>query len=164
MSFEGYYQILCGNGHLSDDDVYDYRQEEGHWKCPACGEREAWRNLVDVTNGSYYENERVDGFVELEVDHEPVYHTCDMGHQHLVSPVTYKIPSKPGIESPPERQTTTAYLRVKLSIEHPMHISPDDAMQKVVSECDYDFDLDDIDAAGVCVKDTEIVDCELAEE
>jgi hypothetical protein len=164
MSFEGYYQILCGNGHLSDDDVYYCRQEEDYWKCTVCGEREAWRNLVDVTNGSYYENERIDGFVELEVDHKPVSNTCDMGHQHLVSPVTYKIPATKGKTSMPDRQLTTAYLKVKLVIKHPAHVDPDEALQRVVSECDYEFDYNDLEVNGISIESTEILDSELEEE
>lgn len=74
MSFEGYYQILCRNGHECGCDCYDqpvfevrekssgsqeydpwFDFEESVWKCPVCGELAAWWNLVDVTNGSYCE-------------------------------------------------------------------------------------------------------------
>ena len=52
MSFEGYYQILCKNGHLYIQDVYEYEQDDEPWKCPDCGEGKAWIHTVDQTNGS----------------------------------------------------------------------------------------------------------------
>lgn len=72
MSFEGYYQILCRNGHLHECNCYlnpnfeDYRGSGDPldydpsyysplWKCPDCGELAAWWNLVDETNGAYCE-------------------------------------------------------------------------------------------------------------
>lgn len=60
MSFEGYYQILCKNGHKHSCDCYEhiiftkdqccYAGEEV-WTC-SCGAHAAWWNLVDQTNGS----------------------------------------------------------------------------------------------------------------
>lgn len=72
MSFEGYYQILCRNGHLhccdcyenpnfedcrgsGDPMDYDPSYDSPVWKCPVCQELATWWNLVDVTNGSYCE-------------------------------------------------------------------------------------------------------------
>lgn len=66
MSFEGHYQILCVNGHLSGADCYDEpnfdwpesEEYEGttyqtpQWTCH-CGAKAAWWNLVDTTNGSF---------------------------------------------------------------------------------------------------------------
>ena len=161
MSFEGYYQILCGNGHLVEDDVYYYQQEGDYWKCKVCGEREAWRNLVDTTNGIYFEDERIDGHVELEIDHQPVSRECDMGHIHSVSPTIYKIPQHPGSVSFPEHICTTAYVKVKLKVQHLQSIDPEDAVQQAVSECDYNFLFDN---SNVKIVDTEITDTELEEE
>ena len=64
MSFEGYYQRLCKNGHSMDVDCYIESDKD---RCAVCGSGIAWHNLVDVTNGSYYENERIDGYVELQI-------------------------------------------------------------------------------------------------
>lgn len=73
MSFEGYYQIVCSNGHEGEcgcyyNPVFEPKEldpsgegfpspygEERLWKCPVCGELAAWWNLVDVTNGCYCE-------------------------------------------------------------------------------------------------------------
>ena len=48
MSFQGYYQIICENGHLSTCDVYDFEFEV--FECPICKGKKAFRNLVDQTN------------------------------------------------------------------------------------------------------------------
>lgn len=60
MSFEGYYRILCKNGHLSSCDCYEdpvfskneCSEGQSEWTC-YCGEVAAWWQLIDVTNGSY---------------------------------------------------------------------------------------------------------------
>lgn len=44
MSFEGYYQQICPNGHYYTCDVYTVGP------CSDCGEGAAWSNLVDETN------------------------------------------------------------------------------------------------------------------
>lgn len=126
MSFEGYYQILCRNGHIASADCYDYPRftierkgvqiendfdriwDEPIWKCPVCGELAAWWNLVDVTNGSYC-NECdgsgckwcidgfIDGHVELELKEPNEYCVCDKcGNSHVVKLQTYHIPKKLG--------------------------------------------------------------------
>lgn len=95
MSFEGHYQILCKNGHLWVPDVYeeDYGEE---FKCATCGEPEAWRNLVDQTNGSWDEfGERIDGWVNLKVKTPGKTCKCkECGHEHQVEEPTFVIPEK----------------------------------------------------------------------
>ena len=119
MSFEGYYQILCRNGHESSADCYEnpYFGEEitdefgtrYPWAC-WCGAKAAWWNLVDETNGSYCDdcnseceedvegcewctNGRIDGYIELEVKTQAEYCTCkDCGNTHHKQEKTYKIP------------------------------------------------------------------------
>jgi len=91
MSFEGYYQNLCSNGHYWTEDVYG----ENYETCPRCGKETVWSNLVDVTNGSYEEGcewdeeHRIDGFVTLEILSEEVCPCC--GH---VKELRYKIPER----------------------------------------------------------------------
>jgi len=63
MSFEGYHQLLCKNGHEWSRDVYedysfdgtDYSDNMKNTICPQCKEKVVWWNLVDLTNGSYDE-------------------------------------------------------------------------------------------------------------
>lgn len=63
MSYEGYVQILCTNGHESVVDCYenpnfggwerdDWEGDVPLWRCH-CGALAAWYNNVDTTNGSY---------------------------------------------------------------------------------------------------------------
>ena len=47
MSFEGYYQIVCKNGHYTEIDVYDTTDDD---KCIDCHQDIIFRNLVDETN------------------------------------------------------------------------------------------------------------------
>lgn len=46
MSYEGYTQRLCANGHLWAEGCYDDVLE-----CPSCGEQSVWSHTVDCTNG-----------------------------------------------------------------------------------------------------------------
>ncbi len=56
MSFEGYMQYVCANGHLVECDVYmeTVRHSPGegvfHKTCLDCGAPIAWSNCVDETN------------------------------------------------------------------------------------------------------------------
>jgi hypothetical protein len=65
MSFEGYYQLLCKEGHYYTADAYFH--ELGDSPCPVCEAGVAWENLVDTTNVE------TEGYVELiptgEIDH-----------------------------------------------------------------------------------------------
>ena len=101
MSFEGYYRVLCKNGHCDTLDCYwspDFNISETNcWLCRDCGKEAAWVNLVNTTNGSYeYQNGkevRIDGYVELEIEEESVTTTCPTcGTKKCIKPQRYKIP------------------------------------------------------------------------
>jgi len=78
MSYEGFIQVLCKNGHYHGIDCYElpiFSTEEGQdwypdqpvWTCPICGSNAFWTNNVDVTNGSFDEDgNRIDGYVEIQ--------------------------------------------------------------------------------------------------
>jgi hypothetical protein len=104
MSFEGYYQRLCEEGHYSTQDCYaSFGVQEADWACPICGKGQAWWNLVDVTNGSFDDEtgERVDGYIELEEKTPAEYCTCSTcGNRHVVKKATYKIPEMCGRRVP----------------------------------------------------------------
>jgi hypothetical protein len=54
MSYEGYTQNICPNGHQFITSPY-----YGESKCPICGEGAGWSNEVDQTNGDEY------GYIDL---------------------------------------------------------------------------------------------------
>lgn len=93
MSFEGFYQALCQNGHKCGGDVYCW--EPNNSRCDECNALIVWQNLVDVTNGSFDKNDnRIDGYIELEIDKPGEVCTCSScGNPHQLNSDTYKIPS-----------------------------------------------------------------------
>ena len=107
MSFSGYKQILCKNGHLDIVDIYETIDwdDEGptsrKWNCPYCGAEEAWDNLVDTTNGSYDTHPltgkkvRIDGYVKLKIKTPAKKCQClSCKNIHIKEPETYYIPIK----------------------------------------------------------------------
>jgi hypothetical protein len=95
MSYEGYVQYICTNGHYAVRDAYDDYDLDGEneWKCKVCGSGSAWSNCVDQTNGSFGDNgERIDGHVEPEVLQEFKCTCSCCGHVHQSAPTIYKIP------------------------------------------------------------------------
>lgn len=90
MSFEGYEQRLCKNGHYEMFDVYDFVSKDEN--CGVCKAEYVWYNLVDCTNEANV------GRVELEIDKPDRYETtCEAcGAQRLVEEETYKIPTDSG--------------------------------------------------------------------
>ena len=96
MSFEGYYQVLCENGHYSTKDCY--QDDHNSFTCPICGQKMAWWNLVDVTNGSWDEdNTRIDGYVELKIKTPVELCVCpDCSVEHVKTEATYKVPRNKG--------------------------------------------------------------------
>jgi len=88
MSYEGYEQVLCENGHYNEIDSRVQDPEE--YSCPFCGAGIAWFNCVDQTNsdGSEYH-------IELDIKVESVYETCDKcGSTKLIKPAVFIIPIK----------------------------------------------------------------------
>lgn len=91
MSYEGYYQYICPNGHYWAEDVYGPNFK----RCLTCGELRVWSNSVDTTNGSWEEDgpfddeHRIDGHVVLELIGESKCECC--GH---VKEQIYKIPGE----------------------------------------------------------------------
>lgn len=88
MSFEGYYQTLCSKGHLSCFDIWGFGYENSisEIKC-RCGEGMVFSHLVDETNG---EGERY----PFEINTPAKIEICNLGHTHVITEVTYKIPKR----------------------------------------------------------------------
>jgi RNA polymerase subunit RPABC4/transcription elongation factor Spt4 len=93
MSFEGFYQNLCKQGHYWINSTYGYNDADEN--CPVCREKSVWSNLVDETNGSFDTNlktgkeERIDGYIELKLREQ---RTCR--HCKSILETTYVIPRK----------------------------------------------------------------------
>jgi hypothetical protein len=89
MSYEGYEQHICSNGHYWITYAFVYPEDK---ICPFCETvtKPEWSNSVDETN-----NEGV-GYIDVEqfliVSEE--YKICNLGHKHLTNPAIYRIPSK----------------------------------------------------------------------
>lgn len=90
MSYEGYTQVLCKNGHYSTREPY-YHGFGGEGElCPICKEEIVWMNEVDQTN-----IEEI-GYIEMvQFLKEPrKTETCQCcGHTKEVAPATYRIPT-----------------------------------------------------------------------
>lgn len=95
MSYEGYEQKICKKGHYWTIDSQLTTWKEEKEKCLICGEEEVWTNSVDVTNGSFDEEDnRIDGYVEPELDemHHEICSVC--GRTHICECSIYKIPGE----------------------------------------------------------------------
>lgn len=91
MSYEGYTQNLCENGHRFDVDVHARYGKEP--LCPICGRRAAWSNSVDETNceaAGFIPEEEWDHFLHTREETE----VCNLGHTHIVKHATYLIPTE----------------------------------------------------------------------
>jgi hypothetical protein len=100
MSYEGFEQVLCSNGHYYIFDCYDFWEAE-NWHCPTCGAKATWSNMVDTTNGSYETDEegrilynkegkeiRIDGYVEMHI-----LDKCKCDHCGSILARRYKTPT-----------------------------------------------------------------------
>lgn len=87
MSFEGYAQIICVNGHRYDDAYRDSRN------CYVCGGEPAWVNVVDQTNnpgdGAVPDTE----FAHLQLTPEVVKTCGECGATRCVTEATYRVPT-----------------------------------------------------------------------
>lgn len=99
ISYEGYSQLICKNGHNWNVDCNEMPnllyEEPRDMICPKCKEPEVWENMVNLTNGSYdtETGERIDGYVELEVEGEIAGECSCCGEKHVCDRI-YKIPEE----------------------------------------------------------------------
>jgi len=108
MSFSGFYQILCENGHLSECDAIDFFSSLDSFQCPVCKGKLAHSNIVNQTNCCvgkencpFSEEERIScnqigiGYMVFEVIKPAAEETCkECGHTKIVKHTVYKIPEK----------------------------------------------------------------------
>ena len=97
MSWEGYGQVLCENGHQYS--IGQYESEEA--QCPFCESKSAWIHWVDQTNGCSCEEDCVkDGTYKCPAHKIPLkeltpvkYEECPTcQHKKVLAQPTYAIP------------------------------------------------------------------------
>ena len=86
MSYEGYEQILCKNGHYTEIDCYVFEFEE--FVCHHCGAGVGWSRGVDQTNDNGSPIDMAP-FLKAPAIYEACP-TCD--HKKMVAPDVYNIP------------------------------------------------------------------------
>ena len=87
MSYEGYAQQICENGHLYERDVYDSEES-----CPHCQGKSVFYNGVDETNCEQYGIIPPDQWEKLRLTEEKT-ETCNLGHVHVIARPTYRVPT-----------------------------------------------------------------------
>jgi len=109
MSFEGYYEALCENGHVMSCDVHAaycdlVSANPFDWVCPHCGKPICWYQVVDETNGLPFKvdedgnetdeySDLYDGQYRLEEETGIVTSTCEHCHMtKIVAEPRYKVP------------------------------------------------------------------------
>jgi hypothetical protein len=85
MSYEGYVQCICSNGHyFNDDSSYGATSN-----CPTCKAPAAWENNVDETNCDSYGEINMESLIKVPRRTDK----CNLGHIHEVAPAIYRIPT-----------------------------------------------------------------------
>ncbi len=92
MSYEGYNQLLCANGHLSGCDCYDFLGNDE--VCSICGAAIVWSNSVDQTNGDEVGFIADSSWEKLLIKPAAVKACKHCGHVSILEPATYRIPTE----------------------------------------------------------------------
>lgn len=107
MSFEGYNQCVCKNGHYFEEDAMMVRYD-GSENCPDCGAEAAWVNCVDDTNCDSYGKIPYEMLREKYLAKKAEVETCECcGHAEEVSPEEFKVPTRE--ETDPMRHYRPGY-------------------------------------------------------
>jgi hypothetical protein len=93
MSYEGYEEALCKNGHR-----YFFGAFEENARCPYCGADCAWSNSVDTTNCNKDGKLSEKGWNYLLISLEEIQ-TCNLGHKHVTKEAVYRIPKHREMDS-----------------------------------------------------------------
>ena len=95
MSYEGYSQFWCKNGHYwtLDSHSLDCFGEKKE-KCPVCKEESVFENMVDVTNGSFEDGKRIDGYIEPKINISSIMECGNCFKTTVCECSTYEIPKE----------------------------------------------------------------------
>lgn len=91
MSYEGYTQNLCENGHRFSSP--DHLWFGNGTLCPFCNEKVCWNNSVDQTNFEdvgYISDEDWSRFLLTPEETQ----VCNLGHTHITKHATYLVPTE----------------------------------------------------------------------
>ena len=88
MSYSGYFQLLCEQGHYSEVECYTYNHCSDTHICQHCESHIIWEHLIDTTNDCGNDQR-----VKLEEIVPDIVDVCDdCGHETIVEPARYRIP------------------------------------------------------------------------
>lgn len=91
MSYEGYVQAICANGHYTSfPEPYDMGYE--HLSCPTCKAKFGWTNSVSTTNCDSVGVIPPDVMKTFVKERTPSQ-VCNLGHTHE-GETLYRIPSE----------------------------------------------------------------------
>lgn len=90
MSYEGFSQNICNNGHRYNLPVHADNDTCPH---PNCHEGSAFSNPVDETNGESVGQIPNHIWERFKIQEE-VTQVCSLGHKHVTSPARYRIPNE----------------------------------------------------------------------
>ena len=85
MSYEGYEEMLCANGHLRVFDCYSHPELHSDSEKCSCGAVFVFMHSVDETN---CDGERY----PFEIEEEAEVAVCNLGRTHVIREKRYKIP------------------------------------------------------------------------
>jgi len=91
MSYEGYVQRICENGHRYDTDAMS-DTHMGDGLCPFCGAASAFENHVDETNCDSIGFVTIEDWERFIIEPEETQ-TCDLGHIHITKDAVYRVPT-----------------------------------------------------------------------
>ena len=87
MSYEGYSQVICADGHYFERDCFD------NSTC-YCGAEDAWENGIDQTNGPN-QGEILEEDINKFLIEPSKAETCKhCGHTKIIGEAIYRIPTK----------------------------------------------------------------------
>ena len=90
MSYEGREQHICERGHLFEIGC-TYSFEENDTFCPYCQTKSVWCNCIDDTNCESVGEILPEEFEKVRLT-TAQYEVCNLGHSHLITPETYRVP------------------------------------------------------------------------
>jgi hypothetical protein len=90
MSYEGYEEFLCPNGHyFSYDAMYMRDGHDGPLLCPHCQQSPVWTRSVDVTNGVDPEYPESQEGRKSKIGFDDAWHTDHYGNRYATKVQRY---------------------------------------------------------------------------